>query len=51
MKMRDEKRIEAIGRAKAYTYEDSKAKRLETKTEQEWAEARNAHVEHCESIR
>ena len=41
MKNRDERRIEAEGREKHYKYEDSKAKRLGTKTEDEWNEARN----------
>lgn len=44
MKHRDEKRIEAEGRAKHYAYENSRAKRLGTKTEEEWNEALNKSV-------
>ncbi len=42
-KSREERRIEAAGRAKSYTWANSKAKRLGTSTEKEWSE-RNSQI-------
>lgn len=38
VRSREERRIEAVERSKHYVWEDSKAKRLETATKEEWTE-------------
>ena len=44
MKTRQKKREEAKARAQHYAYDRSKAKRLGTATEEQWAERNRDHI-------
>jgi hypothetical protein len=48
---RSERRLDAIERVKAYTFNNSKRKRLGSEDESAWEKDRVAFLKHLESIR
>ena len=48
MKSKQQKRDEALARAEKYTWKNSRAKRLGTKTQEQWEAARLAVLKHLD---